>query len=356
MRVRSFLPIYKTGIDEIQNGCIIKLPEFCNRRTEKCEKFYKEIFNEEQGIKICPYGFNTYINTTEEGKDIFTGLRIKGEFDSKKVNPKIYSKEESKIITFEEMIEYIKFYNENLKLKNENEYLKESMNNIIHDVKEYNSNIKNKCEILSKRENYKKRNYDKLTSKVKGIWAMSQLISTRLKSYDYLYSGFPYNNGSKIEFNFYNNFEKIRRCFLDEAKQSNKDIKVRSKYRCTEVYMYDSVEYMPFLIIENALKYSKSNSLIDVEIVDKNEMQIITIKSEGILVKNNEIEKLFERGYRGKLAREHKQKGNGIGLYLVKQICEANDIEVRIESEKNNCKNNKGVDLGFFKVILCIKK
>ncbi|EOU1698113.1 sensor histidine kinase [Clostridium perfringens] len=352
---KSFLPIYKSGMDEIQDGCVIKLPEFCKKKSSKCENFYRSIFDKE-GLNVCPYGFNTYINVYKGEKDIFTGFRVKGEFDAKKTNPKIDLKDKNRIITYDEMLEYIKYYQEHLELKKENYYLKESMSNIIHDVKEYNGNIKNKSEFIMNKGSSKKKEREKVVNKGKGIWAMSQLISTRLKSYDYLYSNFPYKNGSKIEFNFYRNFDKIRRCFEDEAKQNNKKIEVSSRENCSEVYLYDSVEYMPFLIIENALKYSMNNSTIEVEIIDKSEEQIIIVKSEGILVEDSELDSLFKRGYRGKLAKEYKQKGNGIGLYLVNEICKANDIDIKIETERCHKKNSQGVDLGFFKVILCINK
>lgn len=355
----NFLPMYKCGIDELIDGSTVKLTEFCkHKKNEKCEKFYKDVFNKE-GLHICPYGFNVFVSIEEREIDIFTGFRVKDRFNMSKVNLKLKKEDNNKVITYEEMINYIENYRLISSLKNDKKYLCEFIGNTIHDVRKFNANIKTRSEIISNKiKGCKKRDTEKIKKCGENIWAMSQLISTRLSEYDYLYAESPLQCGSKYDFNFFTTFDKIRRCMIDEAKKDNKEIRVSANVTCSEIQAYDSIKYMPFLLIDNALKYSFNNSTIEIKIKDEENSQTIEIKSTGVFVDENEISSLFLRGYRGKNSMKFTQNGSGIGLYLVKEICDANNIKVEVKTMKildsNGYKRN--VDGGIFNVILYVEK
>lgn len=355
----NFLPIYKCGIDELVDGSIIKLTEFCKKnKNEKCEKFYKDIFSKE-GIHVCPYGFNSFVAINEKEIDIFTGLRVKDRFNIKKVNLKLKKTDNNKVITYEELNSYVKNYELISTLRNEKKYLEEFIGNTIHDVRKFNANIKARSEIISNKKGCRKKDMESIKKYGENIWAMSQLISTRLSEYDYLYAEAPLQCGSKYEFNFFATFDKIRRCMIEEAKRENKEIRVRATNgACSSIEAYDSIKYMPFLLIDNALKYSFNNTIIEVKIKDEDNKQTIEINSIGVFVEENEIESLFIRGYRGKNSSGFTQSGSGIGLYLVKKICDANNIKVQIKTQKtlNIAQNKRNIDEGIFNVILCLEK
>lgn len=355
----SFLPIYKCGMDELVDGSVIKLTEFCKRnKNGKCEKFYREIFDKE-GIHVCPYGFNTFVSLDNNEIDIFTGFRVKDKFDIKKVNSKIKKTDINRVISDLEMKSYIESYKLITSLEKEKKYLFEFIGNTIHDVRKFNSNIKTRSELISnKAKSSKKRDIEQVKKLSENIWAMSQLISTRLSEYDYLYAEYPLKSGSKYEFNFFTTFDKIRRCMGEEVKKGQKEIAVRANGTCPPIQAYDSIKYMPFLLIDNALKYSLNNSIIEVKIKDEERLQTIEIKSTGIYVDDSEIEHLFKRGYRGKNANEFTEEGSGIGLYLVKEICEANDIKIEIKTSKvlDISSSKRKNDQGTFNVILYAEK
>lgn len=354
----NFLPIYKCGIDELVDGTIIKLTEFCKKnKNEKCENFYKDIFNKE-GIHVCPYGFNSFVSVNEKEIDIFTGLRVKDRFNIKKVNLKLKKSDNNKVITYEEMKSYVENYKLISTLKNEKNYLGEFIGNTIHDVRKFNANIKARSEIISNKKGCRKKDMESIKKYGENIWAMSQLISTRLSEYDYLYAEAPLQCGSKYDFNFFTTFDKIRRCMIDEAKRENKEIRVRANGNCSAIQAYDSIKYMPFLLIDNALKYSFNDTIIEVEIKDEDNKQTIEIKSTGVFVEDSEIENLFMRGYRGKNSSEFTESGSGIGLYLVKEICNANNIKIEIKTKKtlNITQRKREIDEGIFNVILCVEK
>ena len=81
--------------------------------------------------------------------------------------------------------------------------------------------------------------------------------------------------------------------------------------------------------ISNAIKYSKDSSIIEISLQKEEKKIKLSFKDEGIGIKDTS--KIFERYYRG----DKITGGFGIGLSIVKNICQKNRIEVRVESQIN---------------------
>ena len=71
-------------------------------------------------------------------------------------------------------------------------------------------------------------------------------------------------------------------------------------------------------VFDNAVKYSKSNSTIDITMKQTEMFYKIQIRDYGIGIKDGEENKIFQRFYRGEQTRG--QEGCGIGLYLSREI------------------------------------
>ena len=78
--------------------------------------------------------------------------------------------------------------------------------------------------------------------------------------------------------------------------------------------------------ISNAIKYSKNDSLIQIELYKQQNNIILRFKDNGIGIK--ETEKIFHRYYRG----DKISGGFGIGLSIVKRICDKNNIKIDLIS------------------------
>ena len=86
-------------------------------------------------------------------------------------------------------------------------------------------------------------------------------------------------------------------------------------------------------LLDNAIKYSQKPPHIDLSCrANKNVLELI-IQDQGIGIKAQDVEKLFEKFYRVSTGDVHNVKGFGIGLYYVKRICDAHKIPVEISSE-----------------------
>ena len=71
-------------------------------------------------------------------------------------------------------------------------------------------------------------------------------------------------------------------------------------------------------VFDNAVKYSKNNSVIDITTKQTEMFYTIQVRDYGIGIREGEENKIFQRFYRGEQARGHK--GCGIGLYLSREI------------------------------------
>ncbi|HEV3330712.1 MAG TPA: ATP-binding protein [Bryobacteraceae bacterium] len=85
-------------------------------------------------------------------------------------------------------------------------------------------------------------------------------------------------------------------------------------------------------LIDNAIKYSEPESLIDISfIVGKSEV-VLKVRSKGLVVSPQERERIFERFYRAP-ETHHLPAGTGLGLSIVKKIVEAHHGSVWAEGE-----------------------
>jgi two-component system, OmpR family, sensor kinase len=89
-------------------------------------------------------------------------------------------------------------------------------------------------------------------------------------------------------------------------------------------------------LISNAVKYSKPNGNVEVRI----EPSKIIVKDNGIGIDEEKIDEIFGKYFRA----VQTPGGFGLGLYIVKAICDDYNIKVNVKSEKNQ---GSEFELGF---------
>ena len=95
-------------------------------------------------------------------------------------------------------------------------------------------------------------------------------------------------------------------------------------YKCRQQVLYN--------LIDNAIKFSENDSLITVEVSEKNEKVFISVKDHGIGIPPQEQTKIWERFYKSDLSRGKDKKGTGLGLSIVKEIIQAHDEHINVVS------------------------
>lgn len=87
-------------------------------------------------------------------------------------------------------------------------------------------------------------------------------------------------------------------------------------------------------LIDNAIKYSKKGNPINIELTEDNDFYYARIINWGIPIARDQWEKIFEREYRIPEAAKRFKQGSGLGLYIVRQICQS--IKASCVVEKSN--------------------
>ncbi len=87
-------------------------------------------------------------------------------------------------------------------------------------------------------------------------------------------------------------------------------------------------------LIDNAFKFSPDESTITIQMYKAKKALIVSITDEGSGMPEQAIQHAFEKFYQHDIS--HKTSGNGIGLSVVKRICELHGGSVKIaKSDKN---------------------
>lgn len=86
-------------------------------------------------------------------------------------------------------------------------------------------------------------------------------------------------------------------------------------------------------IISNAIKYSNQESIIEIIVLKKNNAILATIKDNGIGIKKEDLNHIYNSFYRSNTLEHPEIKGNGIGLSIVKRILNLLNIEFSINSK-----------------------
>lgn len=90
------------------------------------------------------------------------------------------------------------------------------------------------------------------------------------------------------------------------------------------------LEFVLFQIIDNALKYSHPNSKIDFTIQTFNHRIRLNIIDYGLGIPKHDLPRVFEKGFSG--SNREIEKSTGLGLYLVKKICDQLNHHIEIQS------------------------
>ena len=84
-------------------------------------------------------------------------------------------------------------------------------------------------------------------------------------------------------------------------------------------------------LLDNAIKYTPTGGRIDIQACRREQEVVITVKDTGVGISHEELDKIWERLYRGDKSRS--QRGLGLGLSLVNAIVGAHRGYVQVSSE-----------------------
>lgn len=229
----------------------------------------------------------------------------------------------------DEIVILAKKFNEMLaRLKIMSEKQKDFISNASHELKTPLTRAISSLDILLSQENQNKDELTLIKSDLIGINDLLEklLFLSKLKSITHI---------KKDQTNIYAVFRKVKQKLSTET--SKKEINISENFaKELEIGIVKSyLEIVLTNLLSNAIKYSPTKSVIRVSAFKLLDQIIIEIIDQGLGMDEIELKHIFSRFYRGGEARA-KEHGHGIGLAIVKEICDLYDILITINSAKNN--------------------
>lgn len=178
-----------------------------------------------------------------------------------------------------------------------------------------------------------------------------ELVNSQIGMIDAVINPQSIIQGTKKSINIYKMFHKISKLF--EYKLKNKSLVIERNtpnyQKIPNCQCYEAIEFLPLILIDNAIKYSKPNSKIVIShSYDDGGFVNTTIKSIGVVVKDEEVEKIFNKNVRGENADISKQKGIGMGLWIAKQVLIMHSTDIKYS--KKLITNEIGENIFEFKI------
>lgn len=229
---------------------------------------------------------------------------------------------------------YINIENRIMEKKLQEDIKRSFLSNISHDLKTpinviYSSaqvqdifiNNRNKKE-LENHMNISKQNYLVLKRLTNNIIDVGKIDSGALKC--------NLKKGNIVYF-----VEDVFSGLVSYAKEENIEMQFDTDEE--EIYIKFNNDFMERVIINlisNSIKYNKEIGEIFVDIKTENNYVYIIIRDTGIGIQKEFLDKIFERYSKDKKTKKAILKSSGIGMYVVKNLIEAQNGEISIESEE----------------------
>lgn len=310
------------------NGCFFSITD--NKFSfHYDEAFYKSI--KTNGWSITPHGYAVYSIIYDNLLIIFTGMKVKGisKIQGKNIGIPYFFSEKAQVEQYVDKLLNVSRDIDKEKSIVFREYSHESKE-ILRDIYQKALEIKTGNSL----DNY----YNEL---LENIFAFTGILSTKTDIMNFLSNTDLSLSLPEKDFCVHKKFSKIMKCLNTKAKCKDIDI-------ATEGSSYKNIsgprgfELIPFLLLENAIKYSPNNNIITLKFEDFDDKIQIKIESMGPLIDSDEKSKIFTKNYRGRHAEAVEKAGQGIGLYTVKEFLSrgfSGTINV-YQSPKNQCNLN----------------
>ncbi len=162
---------------------------------------------------------------------------------------------------------------------------------------------------------------------------MSRLVSDllRLSRMDY-----EQTKWKKEKLNLSESINQTAKKLIIQARNKNVTMHVSQIPNDMNIYFdRDGFEQILLNIAGNAVKYTPENGNVWINAYRNNNSIKISIKDDGIGIPKEDQARVFERFYRVDKARSRELGGTGLGLSIAKQIAEAHNCKLTINSELN---------------------
>jgi signal transduction histidine kinase len=201
---------------------------------------------------------------------------------------------------------------------------------ITHELKTPIASLKLYIQTLIKRNLEAEKQQDILMRCVKDADRLNGLVENILLATKIDDDGFPL---LKMDLNLSEMMETIS---LELLENSGRNVSMEFFVQPDVIFNGDKDAFTSIItnLVSNALKYSPDKTSICVTLVQKDGETALSISDEGTGVAREETEKIFEKFFRSGNEETRKQKGTGLGLYIVKKMVNQHHGLIQVKNNK----------------------
>ena len=123
---------------------------------------------------------------------------------------------------------------------------------------------------------------------------------------------------------------------MDVVRRKSKEIineGIKLTLHDLDFYILSDEKWIEFIIgqiISNSIKYKGDKPTIEIYTEKLDNKINLYIKDNGIGIPQQDISKVFEKGFTGSNGRKKHSASTGIGLYLCKKLCDKLEVSIEV--------------------------
>ena len=229
----------------------------------------------------------------------------------------------------DELFELTKTINELLaRIEKSLQQQKQFTSDASHEIRTPLSAIRGTLEVLIRKQRDPKLYEEKITSVIEQVDRLDALLD-QLLQLARIESGITSVKKETIYLSSI--LSAIHERWSEAAKLSNISINLQVATKAVVTGDKLFVELMLNNLVSNAIKYGRDNG--NVFISWNEEAKTLSVKDDGQGISENDLPNIFNRFYRVDESRSSEVKGNGLGLSIVKELAEIQQITLNAKSE-----------------------
>lgn len=328
----SYPFIYKSELFDsirlVQNITCIK----CKRRD--CISFFKE--STKNTYYRCDKGFDNFKLVFNNNEFILNGLILTA---NQEVSKGLKVARKDYFIHYEIIQSHINHLKDlHLEInKKITENIEENIS-VFHDVKTSIGIVTSCSEILI--NDYNGNGFsDRLSNSpqaLRDLYDAIDLVNSQLGMIDIIVNTQSITYGNKSNINIYQLFHRVAKLFKHRADKKNIKIHLEAYTQIPDIMCYESIEFVPITLLDNAIKYSEPNKSIKIFFKVEQKSVEVVVSSYGPIVKDEFRESIFNKYVKGESAIKYSKEGIGVGLWICRKILEEHGTQIVYKYEYLN--------------------
>jgi hypothetical protein len=309
----------------IAHGLSMDVPKICRKcATKECGKLHGERLVDDVARHVtCPYGVSVFACPVQDETVILIGLldQSKNKVPSKLLRNQL---SKNKVAPYEVENWRLRMVETHSLVIKEIDKRFANTSAILHDVKSSanlvatntlafidtlpGSSFEEKC--------------DRAPDAIRRIFASSEFLVQQARFMDILSNPQALYFGRKHGTRFVDLAFKMFKAYQNEAQMKNKTL--TKEFNSTfSIAAYESIAFVPLVLLDNATKYGMAGTTIRVECRDIGAGGIyFSVTSEGPILPMQDRPRIFEKYFRSSI-NSSQTAGNGLGLYTAQMIAKA---------------------------------